>query len=187
VRLFQNEPGKHNFTIPASDKAPKLVRGFAYEFDDDKLCVGKVEGQSIYIIDALNALKAVFQDINRRFLNKPIEHPVYSQRDYNISQTIAEYERELDRDIDEFNEADAFFEERLAGRIKQIQSLLKKGSRSEEELLSQLGPKSITKAVLGLMVRDRVVRATDSDGTWCFSLAQKRPEFSSTTNKDGLK
>jgi hypothetical protein len=65
------------------------IEAFVYQLEDDKLSVGDKKDQTMYINDALTALKSIFQDVERRISKSLDKYPKVSERDFYISHTIA--------------------------------------------------------------------------------------------------
>lgn len=175
IRLFQVSSASHDFRIPIESFAGSAVQGFSYDYDSDMLSVGGRSEQSMNLVDALDALRAIFRELKRKLDRNEKRFPQDSVRDYNIDRTITYYEKELDHNIDEFTEYDVWFDARRSDRVKQIKERLKKGGQSEEQLHIALAlPRSILKRILGEMVRDKAVIGTRSGNEWHFTLSRSR-------------
>ena len=171
-RLFQTPGAGKNSLSTSDDFGNVTIQGFSYRFDDDILFVGDEEKrQAASVVDALDALRAIYRALERKLDNNSERYPIVSKRDTDIERTLGYLARELDTDIDWANEADPWFECRYEERSKKILALVKKGSVTEKDLIhdSKL-PKSIAFAVIGRMVREKelVSRRSENDA-WVFS------------------
>ncbi|MGB8965540.1 MAG: hypothetical protein WCB99_07855 [Candidatus Cybelea sp.] len=169
-RAFLVIPGRHELKTLRDGKLCGGVAGFAYDFSSDQFCAGTVDGQRVSVIDALDAIRAIYKDTERRLLREPTKYPQESLMDLDIDRTISFYDEHLDEDIDSLTEFDYLFDERFERRAKAILRVLEEGPRSEEDIVRAIrhAPRSITVRVLRLMGRDKMVNVTRTENGWQF-------------------
>ena len=173
IRLFTpHKPGQNDFAVANSLGTPD-VEGFWYRYDDGMLIVGdERKKQEASVIDALDALRATFNSLERTLESAQESHPKQKSRFPDIDREISCLSRELLEPIDRADEWDAMTALRYDARKKAITKLLSKSPKTEAALLEAVDfPKSIAREVLGQMVRENSVTATRSttDYGWIFS------------------
>jgi len=141
---------------------------FGYDFESDSFCAG--ESQSISVIDALDAIRAIYKDVERRLLRKEHKYPLASLMDADVSRTIASHDGLMDEDIDLCNEYDYLLYENFESRAASFLSMLEAGPKSEEDIYAATPlPRSIARSVLSQMARKDMIEATRISDGWIFS------------------